>query len=149
MLFRSFDEVPVAEVFDQRPVRLPFGDVGEIERSAGREGTECELDQHHRRPFVEIVEEAAGEDQIERSPFQAASERERISLSEVALLSNGLQCLAGKADDVSVDVIQPELAGERGAHIEDQAQVGKLPQAIEATRDRAGLARNVRISRAA
>src|SRR5438477_752157 len=66
LAFRALDEEPVAEVFDERAIRIPLRDVREEKDAAAfHEAFHDDADEKRRHALVEVVEQTASHDQIE------------------------------------------------------------------------------------
>src|SRR5204862_7195629 len=96
VLFRSLDQSPVAEVFDERTVRISFADVGEEKHSPGDEQTVGDLQEQRRLARIEVVEEAAGEEEIERVARQRPRDGKHVTGAEVDAVANRAQRVSGK-----------------------------------------------------
>src|SRR5688572_26512590 len=85
----------------------------------------------------EIVEETAGEDEIEIAG-KAAGHQDRIPANEVAARSDWLQHGRGLIERVMIGVVEPNLAGEVSQMRRDELEVG---DASASQREDAALAR--------
>src|SRR5205823_4656646 len=85
VFLRALDQKPVAEILDERTVRILFGDVREEEDAAGAEESgDDQADEKRRSAIVEIVEESAGDREIELR-FDGSGDGERVPVKEVQI----------------------------------------------------------------
>src|SRR5690349_13501961 len=109
VVFAALDEEPVAEILDERAVRIAARDVGEEERAAGLEERPGVLDEVRRVLVAEVVEQAAGQDEVElQSVLRGlAHDFDGVAGAQMRAAVHVMQRARGGHERVVVAVVEP------------------------------------------